>query len=216
MKTCREIAEETGARLTLTADVDEGVKGADYLYTDVWVSMGEDKSVWKERIDLLKPYQINADVLARTENPQAKFMHCLPALHNRDTEVGEDIFQTYGLDGLEVTDEVFESAALDRLRPGREPDAHHQGDHGRHPRIVRRPPCAWSWHWRTGAQHQRGDVSPSPGTAECTSGSLAAGDAPDLSESQGGSSTNTEGESRWVWGSGVRSAGRSAASSGSR
>ena len=111
VKTCREIAEETGARLTLTEDVDEGVSGVDFLYTDVWVSMGEDKSVWKERIDLLKPYQINADVLARTENPQAKFMHCLPAFHNRDTKVGEDIFQTYGLDGLEVTDEVFESAA---------------------------------------------------------------------------------------------------------
>ena len=111
MKTCREIAEETGARLTLTADVDEGVKGADFLYTDVWVSMGEDQSVWKERIDVLKPYQVNAEMLARTDNPQVKFMHCLPAFHNRDTKVGEDIFQTYGLDGLEVTDEVFESAA---------------------------------------------------------------------------------------------------------
>jgi ornithine carbamoyltransferase len=111
VKTCREIAEETGARLTLTADVDEGVKGADYLYTDVWVSMGEDQSVWKERIDVLKPYQVNAEMLARTDNPQVKFMHCLPAFHNRDTKVGEDIFQTYGLDGLEVTDEVFESAA---------------------------------------------------------------------------------------------------------
>jgi ornithine carbamoyltransferase len=109
VKTSREIAEETGARLTLTADVDEGVKGADFLYTDVWVSMGEDKSVWKERIDLLTPYQINADVLVRTGNPQVKFMHCLPAFHNRDTKVGEEIFQTYGLDGLEVTDEVFES-----------------------------------------------------------------------------------------------------------
>src|SRR3954453_15964358 len=84
VKTCRAVAEETGARLTLTADVDEGVKGADFLYTDVWVSMGEDKSVWKERIDLLKPYQINADVLARTENPRVKFMHCLPAFHNLD------------------------------------------------------------------------------------------------------------------------------------
>jgi ornithine carbamoyltransferase len=111
VKTCREIAEETGARLTLTADVDEGVKGVDYLYTDVWVSMGEDKSVWKERIDLLTPYQINSDVLARTGNPQVKFMHCLPAFHNRETKVGEDIFQTYGLDGLEVTDDVFESPA---------------------------------------------------------------------------------------------------------
>ena len=87
VRQCRDIAEVTGARLTLTADVDEGVKGADFLYTDVWVSMGEDKSVWKERIDLLTPYQINADVLARTENPQAKFMHCLPAFHNRDTKV---------------------------------------------------------------------------------------------------------------------------------
>jgi ornithine carbamoyltransferase len=111
VKTCREIAEETGARLTLTADVDEGVKGADYLYTDVWVSMGEDKSVWKERIDLLTPYQINSDMLARTGNAQVKFMHCLPAFHNRETKVGEDIFQTYGLDGLEVTDDVFESEA---------------------------------------------------------------------------------------------------------
>jgi len=111
VETCRGIAAETGARLTLTADLDEGVQGADFLYTDVWVSMGEDKSVWKERIDLLTPYQINADVLERTKNPHVKFMHCLPAFHNRDTKVGEDIFQTYGLDGLEVTDEVFESPA---------------------------------------------------------------------------------------------------------
>jgi len=111
VETCRGIAAETGARLTLTADLDEGVQGADFLYTDVWVSMGEDKSVWKERIDLLTPYQVNADVLERTKNPHVKFMHCLPAFHNRDTKVGEDIFQTYGLDGLEVTDEVFESPA---------------------------------------------------------------------------------------------------------
>ena len=108
-KTCREIAEETGARLTLTEDVDEGVSGVDFLYTDVWVSMGEDKSVWQERIDLLKPYQVNMDVVRRTGNPAVKFMHCLPAFHNRETKVGEEIFQTYGLDGLEVTDEVFES-----------------------------------------------------------------------------------------------------------
>jgi ornithine carbamoyltransferase len=109
--TCRQIAEETGARLTVTEDVDEGVKLADYLYTDVWVSMGEEKSVWADRIKLLTPYQVNKDVVARTENPKVKFMHCLPAFHNRDTKVGEDIFQTYGLDGLEVTDEVFESEA---------------------------------------------------------------------------------------------------------
>src|SRR3954452_5846810 len=111
VKTCHEIAQETGARLTLTEDVDEGVAGVDYLYTDVWVSMGEDKSVWKERIELLTPYQINSDVVRRTGNTGVKFMHCLPAFHNRETKVGEHIFETYGLDGLEVTDDVFESAA---------------------------------------------------------------------------------------------------------
>ncbi len=109
VKTCRSIAEQTGARLTLTEDVDEGVSGVDFLYTDVWVSMGEAKSVWKERIELLTPYQVNMDVVRRTGNPNVKFMHCLPAFHNRETTVGEEIFQTYGLDGLEVTDEVFES-----------------------------------------------------------------------------------------------------------
>ncbi len=109
VKTCRAIAEQTGARLTLTADVDEGVGGVDYLYTDVWVSMGEDKSVWAERIDLLKPYQINMDVVRRTGNPNVRFLHCLPAFHNRETKVGQEIYETYGLDGMEVTDDVFES-----------------------------------------------------------------------------------------------------------
>jgi len=109
--TCREIAEGTGARLTLTEDVDEGVAGADYLYTDVWVSMGEDKSVWEERIKLLTPYQVNQGVLDRTGNSDTKFMHCLPAFHNRETKVGAEIFEQYGMDGLEVTDEVFESSA---------------------------------------------------------------------------------------------------------
>ena len=109
IKTCRAIAEETGARLTLTEDVDEGVDGVDYLYTDVWVSMGEDPGVWDERIELLKPYQVNADVVARTGNPRVRFMHCLPAFHNRQTKVGEDIFERFGLDGMEVTDDVFES-----------------------------------------------------------------------------------------------------------
>jgi len=109
VKTCREIAEETGARLTLTEDVDEGVRGVDYLYTDVWVSKGEDKSAWEERIRLLRPYQVNADVLRRTGNPLVRFLHCLPAFHNRETKVGEEIFEQYGLDGMEVTDEVFES-----------------------------------------------------------------------------------------------------------
>jgi ornithine carbamoyltransferase len=109
VKECRSIAEDTGARLTLTADVDEGVKDVDYLYTDVWVSMGEDKSVWKERIDLLKPYQVNAEVVRKTGNAKVRFLHCLPAFHNRETKVGEEIFEAYGLDGLEVTDDVFES-----------------------------------------------------------------------------------------------------------
>ena len=109
VKTCRTMAGETGARLTLTADVDEGVSGVDYLYTDVWVSMGEDASVWEERIKLLTPYQVNSDVLRRSGNPGVKFLHCLPAFHNRDTKVGEEIFEKYGMDGLEVTDEVFES-----------------------------------------------------------------------------------------------------------
>jgi ornithine carbamoyltransferase len=109
VKTCHAIAEETGARLTLTDDVDEGVSGVDFLYTDVWVSMGEEKSVWAERIRLLKPYQVNSDVVSRTGNPKVKFMHCLPAFHNRETKVGESIFEEHGMDGLEVTDDVFES-----------------------------------------------------------------------------------------------------------
>jgi len=109
VKTCHDIAEQTGARLTLTEDVDEGVGGVDYLYTDVWVSMGEEKSVWEERIELLTPYQVNASVIERTGNPQVRFMHCLPAFHNRGTKVGEDIYQRFGMDGLEVTDDVFES-----------------------------------------------------------------------------------------------------------
>ena len=109
IQSCREIAEQTGARLTLTEDVEEGVSGVDYLYTDVWVSMGEEKSVWADRIKLLTPYQVNKDVVTRTGNPNVKFMHCLPAFHNRETKVGEEIFEQYGMDGLEVTDDVFES-----------------------------------------------------------------------------------------------------------
>jgi ornithine carbamoyltransferase len=105
----RAVAEETGARLTLTEDVDEGVAGTDYLYTDVWVSMGEPAEVWKTRIELLTPYQVNAETIRRTGNPRVRFLHCLPAFHNRETKVGEEIFQDYGLDGLEVTDDVFES-----------------------------------------------------------------------------------------------------------
>ena len=108
---CKEIAAETGARLTLTDDVADGVKDADYLYTDVWVSMGEPESVWAERVGLLKPYQVNAEAMALSGNPDVKFMHCLPAFHNRDTEVGEEMYEKYGLNGMEVTEEVFESPA---------------------------------------------------------------------------------------------------------
>ncbi len=109
IETCRQIAAETGARLLLTEDVDEGVWGVDFLHTDVWVSMGEPKEVWAERIKLLLPYQVNAATVQRTGNPDVKFMHCLPAFHNRETKVGEEIYQQHGLDGLEVTEDVFES-----------------------------------------------------------------------------------------------------------
>ena len=105
------IAAKTGARITITDDIAEGVKGADFLHTDVWLSLGEPKELWAERIELLKPYQVNADVMAATGNPRVKFMHCLPAFHDRNTTVGEEIYQTTGLDSLEVTDEVFESEA---------------------------------------------------------------------------------------------------------
>lgn len=106
---CRVIANETGAKITITEDIDEAVKGADFLYTDVWVSMGEADSVWDERINLLRPYQVNMDVINKTGNADVKFLHCLPAFHNRATLTGEKIFQKYGLDGMEVTEEVFES-----------------------------------------------------------------------------------------------------------
>ncbi|MFO1349140.1 MAG: ornithine carbamoyltransferase [Gammaproteobacteria bacterium] len=109
IEVCREIAQTTGARCMVTTDVATAVKGVDFLYTDVWVSMGEPESSWAERIGVLKPYQINRGVITLTGNPKVKFMHCLPALHNRDTRKGEEIFQKYGLDGMEVTDEVFES-----------------------------------------------------------------------------------------------------------
>jgi ornithine carbamoyltransferase len=107
----RTIATETGARITITEDVAEAVKGADFLLTDVWVSMGEPDDVWKERIELLLPYQVNSETVALTGNPNVRFMHCLPAFHNTDTQVGKEIFDKFGLDGLEVTDEVFESDA---------------------------------------------------------------------------------------------------------
>ncbi|KRB43042.1 ornithine carbamoyltransferase [Terrabacter sp. Root181] len=107
----RRYAAETGARVTLTEDVAEGVRGVDFVHTDVWVSMGEAKEVWAERIELLAPYQVNAELLALTGNPQVKFMHCLPAFHDLETQVGVDVHEQFGLKELEVTDDVFESDA---------------------------------------------------------------------------------------------------------
>jgi len=108
---CRKIAKETGAKITLTANIEKAVKGVDFIYTDVWVSMGEAKEVWGERIKLLTPYQVNRKVMEMTGNKEVKFMHCLPAFHNRDTTIGEDIYQKYDLEALEVTNDVFESSA---------------------------------------------------------------------------------------------------------
>jgi len=105
------IAVETGARITLTDALEGGVAGADFLYTDVWVSMGEPKDVWGERIRLLHPYQINAETMAMTGNPATKFMHCLPAFHNTETTVGADMAAHFGISEMEVTEEVFESPA---------------------------------------------------------------------------------------------------------
>ncbi len=105
---CRKVAEQTGARITITDDVDAGVRGCDFVYTDVWVSMGEPDEVWKERIAMLRPYQVNASLMERTGNPKCKFMHCLPAYHNLETRVGRDVHEKFGLDGVEVTEDVFE------------------------------------------------------------------------------------------------------------
>ena len=109
VKQCQEIAKQTGAKVTVTDDVKKGVKGCDFLYTDVWVSMGEPVEVWAERIKLLKPYQVNKETMALTGNSKCKFMHCLPAYHNLETQVGRDVNKQFGLDGIEVTEDVFES-----------------------------------------------------------------------------------------------------------
>ena len=108
---CRAIAAQTGARIILTDSVAEGVRAADFLYTDVWVSMGEPKEVWAERIRQLSPYQVNAAAMAASGNPDVKFMHCLPAFHNADTKVGKQMLAEHGISEMEVTDEVFESPA---------------------------------------------------------------------------------------------------------
>jgi ornithine carbamoyltransferase len=106
---CKEISKGTGATITLTDDPVNGVDGADFLYTDVWVSMGEPEEVWEQRINLMKPFQVNMEMIKNTNNPDVKFLHCLPAFHNRETTVGEDIFKKFGITEMEVTDEVFES-----------------------------------------------------------------------------------------------------------
>lgn len=106
-----ELAQTSGARVLLTDDPQAAVAGADFIHTDVWVSMGEPEAAWQERIDLLKPYRVTPELMAASGKPQVKFMHCLPAFHNRETKVGEWIYQTFGLDGVEVTEEVFESEA---------------------------------------------------------------------------------------------------------
>jgi ornithine carbamoyltransferase len=110
-KLAHEIAEQSGAKVLVTEDVSAAVEGADFLITDVWVSMGEPDEVWAERIELLKPYQVNAEAMKRSGNPNVKFMHCLPAFHNTDTQVGKEIYDKFGMESLEVTDEVFESPA---------------------------------------------------------------------------------------------------------
>jgi ornithine carbamoyltransferase len=108
---CREIATRTGAKITLSEDPEEAARGCDFVYTDVWVSMGEPESVWADRIERLTPYRVTTQIMGATGNPHAKFMHCLPAFHNRETQIGEKIFEQYGVDCMEVTEEVFESKA---------------------------------------------------------------------------------------------------------
>ena len=108
---CQTIAIETGGKITLTENIDEAVKSVDFVYADVWLSMGEAKELWDERIKEMLPYQVNKSMMEKTGNPKVKFMHCLPAFHNKDTEVGCEVYTKYNLDGLEVTEEVFESTA---------------------------------------------------------------------------------------------------------
>lgn len=108
---CRDIASQTGAKITLTEDVYCAVKDVDFIHTDVWVSMGEPKDVWTERVNLLKPFRVDSDLLKSTANPAVKFMHCLPAIHNGETQVGQWLFDEFGLIGAEVSEEVFESSA---------------------------------------------------------------------------------------------------------
>jgi ornithine carbamoyltransferase len=108
---CEEIGKETGARIFITEDVDKAVDGADFLYTDVWVSMGEPDSEYERRIKMMMPYQVNMELMQKTNNPKTKFLHCLPSFHNKETKVGEEIYKKFGVEAMEVTDDVFESDA---------------------------------------------------------------------------------------------------------
>ena len=111
MSQVQAVAKENGAGITVTDDAVSAVRGCDFLYTDVWVSMGKPLNLWEERINAMLPYRVTSELMAATGNPHTKFMHCLPSLHNKETKLGKQLFEQYGLDGLEVTDEVFESNA---------------------------------------------------------------------------------------------------------
>ncbi len=111
MAEARKLEKKYHGKLTITEDPNEGVKGVDFIHTDVWVSMGESADAWKERINLLRDYQVNSALMAASANPRVKFMHCLPAFHNLETQVGRDINEKFGMDALEVTEDVFESRA---------------------------------------------------------------------------------------------------------
>ena len=108
---CKEISKTTGAKIRITESVDTAVKGVDFIYTDVWLSMGEKEELWESRIKEMLPYQVNSRMLKKTGNPKVKFLHCLPSFHNRETGIGEKIYKKYKLEALEVTDDVFESDA---------------------------------------------------------------------------------------------------------
>ncbi|RSD32387.1 ornithine carbamoyltransferase [Vibrio pectenicida] len=109
VETSQHIAKQTGANITLTENIEQGVKGCDFLYTDVWLSMGEASESWDERVAQLRPYQVNMNTIEKADNPNVKFMHCLPAFHNDETIIGKEVAEKYGMSGLEVTEEVFES-----------------------------------------------------------------------------------------------------------
>ncbi len=110
-KTCNELSKESGAKILITENIEEAVANCDFVYTDVWVSMGEPDEIWAERIKLLLPYQVNSDILELTKNPEVKFLHCLPAFHNQNTGIGKEIYRKFGIKAMEVTEEVFESPA---------------------------------------------------------------------------------------------------------